>query len=67
MARGRGDDADDILSTASFDHYGKPTRRAVFLAEIDQVVPWAVLRRLVVDGTPSVFGTPGSFLGQRVK
>ena len=35
------------LSTSNFDRYGKTTRRAVFLAEMDQVVPWATLCALV--------------------
>ena len=28
------------LATAGFDRYSKPTRRALFLAEMDRVVPW---------------------------
>ena len=31
------------LSVANFDKYGKPTRRASFLAEMDRVVPWREL------------------------
>ena len=28
------------LATAGFERYGKTTRRAAFLAEMEQVVPW---------------------------
>lgn len=28
------------LASVSFERYGKITRRAAFLAEIEQVVPW---------------------------
>jgi transposase, IS5 family len=35
------------LASASFDKYGKQTRRASFLAEMDQVVPWRELRAVV--------------------
>ena len=28
------------LATAGFDRYAKTTRRARFLAEMEQVVPW---------------------------
>ena len=31
------------LSTGSFDQYAKTTRRAVFLAEMNRVVPWKQL------------------------
>ena len=31
------------LAVANFDKYGKPTRRAAFLAEMDRVVPWREL------------------------
>ena len=35
------------LATAGFERYGKTTRRAGFLAEMEQVVPWRELCRLV--------------------
>ncbi len=35
------------LATAGFDRYSKPTRRAVFLAEMDRVVPWMQLCALI--------------------
>jgi IS5 family transposase len=35
------------FSTAGFDRYAKTTKRAAFLAEMDQVVPWAALCGLV--------------------
>jgi IS5 family transposase len=35
------------LSTCGFDRYGKTTRRAAFLAEMDQVVPWRELCGLI--------------------
>lgn len=35
------------LSTGGFDRYGKTTRRAAFLAEMDRVVPWAALCALI--------------------
>ena len=35
------------FSTAGFDRYTKTTKRAAFLAEMDQVVPWAALCGLV--------------------
>jgi len=35
------------FSSHGFDRYGKTTRRAKFLAEMDQVVPWRDLCRLV--------------------
>ena len=31
------------LATAVFDRYAKTTRRAVFLAEMERVVPWSAL------------------------
>jgi hypothetical protein len=30
------------LAAVRFERYGKTTRRAVFLAEMDRVVPWRV-------------------------
>lgn len=35
------------LSTSGFDRYGKTTRRAAFLAEMDRVVPWGELCALI--------------------
>ena len=35
------------LSTGGFDRFGKTTRRAVFLAEMDRVVPWSTLCALI--------------------
>ena len=49
------------LATAMFDKYGKLTRRAAFLAEMDRVVPWSKLCAVVepfypkpVNGRPPV-------------
>jgi len=28
------------FATVPFDHFAKTTRRAVFLAEIDRILPW---------------------------
>lgn len=35
------------LSTGGFDRYSKTTRRAAFLAEMDQVMPWSALCALI--------------------
>jgi transposase, IS5 family len=35
------------LASAGFERYGRTTRRAAFLAEMEQVVPWAVLCALI--------------------
>jgi IS5 family transposase len=35
------------LSTSGFDRYSKTTRRATFLAEMERVVPWRELCRLI--------------------
>ena len=35
------------LSAKGFDRYGKTTRRAAFLAEMEGVVPWAALCALI--------------------
>ena len=35
------------LATAGFKRYGKTTRRAVFLAEMERVVPWPALCGLI--------------------
>ena len=35
------------LATAVFERYAKTTRRAVFLAEMERVVPWSALCALI--------------------
>ena len=35
------------LSASGFDQYGKRTRRAAFLAEMERVVPWRELCALI--------------------
>ena len=35
------------LATVGFERYAKTTRRAVFLAEMEQVVPWPALCRVI--------------------
>ena len=35
------------LATAGFERYAKRTRRAVFLAEMERVVPWSALCALI--------------------
>jgi len=35
------------LATAGFERYARTTRRAAFLAEMERVVPWAALCRLI--------------------
>ena len=35
------------LATAGFERYAKTTRRAVFLAEMERVVPWPALCGLI--------------------
>jgi IS5 family transposase len=35
------------LATVGFEHYRKTTRRAVFLAEMERVVPWPALCGLI--------------------
>jgi len=44
------------LAMAGFDRYGKTTRRAAFLAEMERVVPWAALCRLIEP----VYPKPGN-------
>src|ERR1700745_2312419 len=41
------------LASASFDKHGKQTRRAKFLAEMDQVVPWRELCTVVEPFYPN--------------
>ena len=40
---GQGATRQTTLATSGFDRYSKPTRRALFLAEMDRVVPWKQL------------------------
>lgn len=40
------------LATAGFERYGKTTRRAAFLAEMEQVVPWQAFCALVAPHYP---------------
>jgi IS5 family transposase len=44
------------LASAGFERYGKTTRRAAFLAEMDQVVPWPMLCALIEP----VYPKPGN-------
>src|SRR5262249_9643612 len=44
------------LATAGFDRYGKTTRRAAFLAEMERVVPWLALCALIEP----VYPKPGN-------
>jgi IS5 family transposase len=44
------------LATAGFERYGKTTRRAVFLAEMERVVPWSALCALIEP----VYPKPGN-------
>lgn len=44
------------LAVAGFERYGKTTRRAVFLAEMERVVPWAALCALIEP----VYPKPGN-------
>jgi len=40
------------FSNATFDRYAKTTRRAVFLTEMDRIVPWERLRKIVEPHYP---------------
>src|SRR5579864_6470831 len=44
------------LATVGFERFGKTTRRAAFLAEMDRVVPWKDLCRLIEP----VYPKPGN-------
>ena len=44
------------LATVGFEHYAKTTRRATFLAEMERVVPWPALCRLIEP----VYPKPGN-------
>ena len=41
-----------LAMASGFGQYAKKTRRALFLEEMEQVVPWAVLCRLVEPHYP---------------
>ena len=41
------------LATAGFERYRKPTRREMFLAEMDRVVPWRQLCALIAPVYPN--------------
>ena len=41
-----------LAMTTGFERYGKKTRRAVFLEEMEQVVPWSALCALVEPHYP---------------
>ena len=41
---------------AGFERHRKATRRDVFLAEMDQVVPWAELCAVIALNRPGFFG-----------
>jgi IS5 family transposase len=41
------------LASSGFDKFGRATKRSVFLAEMDRVVPWPVLSALVEPVYPS--------------
>ena len=40
------------LATVGFERYGRTTRRAVFLAEMERVVPWPALCALIQPDYP---------------
>ena len=44
------------LATAGFNRYAKTTRRAAFLGEMERVVPWSALCRLIEP----VYPKPGN-------
>jgi IS5 family transposase len=44
------------LATTGFERYGKTTRRAAFLAEMEHVVPWSALCELIEP----VYPKPGN-------
>jgi transposase, IS5 family len=41
------DAAETLASQASFERYGRKSRRELFLEEMDRAVPWAELEALV--------------------
>src|SRR5262249_57205152 len=47
LVRGFGGMKQLTLATAGFERYAKRTRRAVFLAEMERVVPWSALCALI--------------------
>jgi IS5 family transposase len=40
------------FANVSFDVYAKSTKRAVFLSEMDRIVPWERLRKIVEPHYP---------------
>ena len=40
------------LATGGFDRYAKTSKRAAFLAEVNRVVPWAMLCELIAPHYP---------------
>jgi IS5 family transposase len=56
------------LARVGFERYGKTTRRAAFLAEMEQVVPWPVLCALIEPVYPEAGdGRPPSGLEQMLR
>jgi IS5 family transposase len=47
------------LSMAGFDRYAKPTRREIFLAQMDKVVPWGKLCAVIEPVYPKAKGGAG--------
>jgi len=47
------------LSMAGFERYAKPTRRALFLTQMDKVVPWGELCAVIAPVYPRAEGGPG--------
>jgi len=47
------------LSMVGFDRYAKPTRREIFLTQMDQVVPWGELCGLIEPVYPKAKGGAG--------
>jgi transposase, IS5 family len=47
------------LSMAGFDRYAKPTRRELFLTQMDKVVPWGELCAVIAPVYPKAEGGPG--------
>lgn len=44
------------LAEASFEQYRKPTRRELFLAEMDQVIPWREISEIIEPFYPKPEG-----------
>ena len=47
------------LSMAGFDRYAQPTRRELFLTQMDKVVPWGELCAVIAPVYPKAEGGPG--------